>query len=368
MTDTRPDHFYLKPYCTAFLESSTQSMQNLESSIQKILQMPPRHFEISYNRRDLILYALGIGETDRQFTHESDPFFAAFPLCTSVKYECFLIKHVFHVDPVMFPFLENAHDISFFPPKSLCLDEGTFPPIKSVIHVEQTLEIHHLIANQSATYHCESRILSIRGEVKGAFMERETLIRDQNGILHARLLSGLYIPGLCGICKNEIASLRSRIVMPRDQKPDWEFSLKTTPEQAMLYRLSGYVSLLTDCRIRKLIYGLFTSDYNPLHIDPDIAISYGFESPVLHGLCTMGITARVLYKIFCCRVPSRFKKIRVRFRKPVYPGDSLKIQIWRHSSENDQQIVVFRTIVPERDCVVLDGGEFTYLPGQRARL
>lgn len=82
----------------------------------------------------------------------------------------------------------------------------------------------------------------------------------------------------------------------------------------------------------------------------------------------MGIAARVLYKILCCRVPSRFKKIRVRFRKPVYPGDSLNIQIWRHSSENDQQIVVFRTIVPERDCVVLDGGEFTYLLGQRARL
>ena len=105
-----------------------------------------------------------------------------------------------------------------------------------------------------------------------------------------------------------------------------------------------------------------------MHIDPCIARSFGFEKPILHGLCTMGIAARILYQIFCSRVPSRFTKIRVRFTKPAYPGELLKIQIWRKSIEDGQQIVVFRAIAPERDFVVLDGGEFTYLLGPRASL
>nr|CCA20184.1 AlNc14C88G5579 [Albugo laibachii Nc14] len=72
----------MNPCCITCLIEDAR-MQKPEVNTKQILQMPPKCFNISYNRRDLILYALGIGETDRQFTHECDPFFAAFPLCMS---------------------------------------------------------------------------------------------------------------------------------------------------------------------------------------------------------------------------------------------------------------------------------------------
>ena len=144
-----------------------------------------------------------------------------------------------HVDPAMFPFLENVHDISPFPPDALSFNGGSFPTIKSVIHVEQTLELYRLIASQCAVYNCESKIVSICGTGKGAFFERETLVRDDGGILYARLLSVVYIPGLCGVSRNGSASPVARVVVPKEREPDWESSLRTSPEQAMLYRLSG---------------------------------------------------------------------------------------------------------------------------------
>ena len=67
------------------------------------------------------------------------------------------------------------------------------------------------------------------------------------------------------------------------------------------------------------------SDLNPLHIDPDVARNGGFERPVLHGLCTMGLAYRSITE----NVSNNLEKFSCRFTGVVYPGDKLSFKIWK---------------------------------------
>ena len=81
--------------------------------------------------------------------------------------------------------------------------------------------------------------------------------------------------------------------------------LRTRPESALIYRLSG--------------------DYNPVHADPAVARSAGFERPILHGLCSFGVSGVALLKTLCGWNPARLKEIGCRFSSPVYPGETLRV-------------------------------------------
>ena len=93
--------------------------------------------------------------------------------------------------------------------------------------------------------------------------------------------------------------------IPKDQAPLFEKTELISPEQALLYRLSG--------------------DLNPLHADPEFAREVGFEEgPILHGLCTYGYVTRAVIEGACGGEAKRLKKITVSFKKPVWPGETLR--------------------------------------------
>lgn len=93
--------------------------------------------------------------------------------------------------------------------------------------------------------------------------------------------------------------------VPEGTAPAFEHSEETSPEQALLYRLSG--------------------DLNPLHADPAFATLAGFEQgPILHGLCTYGFVARAVIRAACAGDASRLKGLTVQFRKPVWPGETIR--------------------------------------------
>jgi acyl dehydratase len=95
--------------------------------------------------------------------------------------------------------------------------------------------------------------------------------------------------------------------VPKDRSPDWTFEEATSPEQALLYRVSG--------------------DINPLHADPEFAAMVGFtQGPILHGLCTYGFAARAIVKQACGGDASKLKTFAAQFRKPVWPGDTIVTQ------------------------------------------
>ena len=107
--------------------------------------------------------------------------------------------------------------------------------------------------------------------------------------------------------------------------------MTTRPESALIYRLSG--------------------DYNPVHVDPAVAQAAGFQRPILHGLCSFGVSGVALLKTLCGWNPARLKEIGCRFSAPVYPGETLRVEIWQRGES-----VQFRTRVVERDLVVLSHG------------
>ena len=119
-----------------------------------------------------------------------------------------------------------------------------------------------------------------------------------------------------------------------DRSPDKKITYSTREDQALTYRLSG--------------------DRNPLHSDPSFAALGGFDKPILHGLCTYGMTGRALLHGLCEGDAARFLSMNARFSKPVIPGDSLTVSMWV-----DGQKAFFRTENQNNE-IVIDQGEFSF--------
>lgn len=107
--------------------------------------------------------------------------------------------------------------------------------------------------------------------------------------------------------------------------------IATSKRAALLYRLSG--------------------DMNPIHADPNVARQAGFDRPILHGLCTMGVACRAILQTYCDNEPGRLKEMFVRFSQPVYPGETIRIEFFQEADA-----LRFRAIAVERNVVVLDRG------------
>jgi acyl dehydratase len=123
-----------------------------------------------------------------------------------------------------------------------------------------------------------------------------------------------------------------------ERAPDRQVIRETRPEQALLYRLSG--------------------DRNPLHVDPKFAARGGFSQPILHGLCTYGVTGRALLRAVCDGDPARFRSMSGRFSRPVLPGEPLTVSIWLADDGESAQFQTTRT----DGTVVIDRGRMRFRP------
>lgn len=115
-----------------------------------------------------------------------------------------------------------------------------------------------------------------------------------------------------------------------DRDADVVVDQQTRPEQALLYRLTG--------------------DRNPLHSDPGFARRAGFDRPILHGMCTLGFSARALIGAACAGDPDRLTDLDCRFSAPVRPGDTLRTEVWTNGDD-----LAFRTSRTD-GIVVIDRG------------
>jgi acyl dehydratase len=203
-----------------------------------------------------------------------------------------------------------------------------------LVHGEQAIELAGPIP-VNGKVRTTGTITGIYDKGKGAVIATESESVDaETGELRFRTRSSVYIRGAGGFGGDRGPS-GPRNVAP-DRAPDVTVTYPTREDQALTYRLSG--------------------DRNPLHADPEFAKLAGFDRPILHGLCTYGVTGRALLHSLCGSDPARFRSMEGRFSSPVYPGEELTVSMWREGDD----AAVFTTSVGDR--VVLDQGRVTFTP------
>jgi acyl dehydratase len=288
-------------------------METLEDTalpidMQKLLAWPFEEMEHHYDARDTMLYALGVGAgrdpmdaAELPFVYE-DGLRALPTMAVVLAYPGFWLKN-----------------------------PETGVNWRQVLHGEQGLVLHAPLP-VSGTVTGRTRVTSVidKGAGKGAllFSERQ-VVEKASGTLLATLTSTTFLRGDGGF-GGPSGPTPAPHVLP-ERAPDAALDLPTAPGLALIYRLSG--------------------DYNPLHADPKVATAAGFPRPILHGLCTYGIAGRAVLRLACDNDPARLKSFRVRFSAPVFPGETIRTEIWREGTQ-----ISFRCSVPERGIVVLNNG------------
>jgi acyl dehydratase len=218
---------------------------------------------------------------------------------------------------------------------------GDFDPAL-LVHAEQGFELHRPLPVHG-TVRTVATVTGIYDKGSGALVASQNVAVDAaTGDKLVTSRSSVFIRGEGGFGGDRGPGDGWR---RPEREPDHRVLQPTRPEQALLYRLSG--------------------DRNPLHADPKFAARGGFSRPILHGLCTYGVTGRALLHAVCGSDPARFRSMSGRFSRPVLPGDTLVVSIWL--PENDGDAALFQTATEDGN-VVIDHGRMQFLaPGHAAR-
>jgi acyl dehydratase len=214
---------------------------------------------------------------------------------------------------------------------------GDFDPAM-LVHAEQAFELHRSLP-VAGTVRTTATVTGIYDKGSGALVVTENEAVDAaTGEPLVTSTSGIFIRGEGGFGGPRGDS--QPWALP-DRAPDYQVVRETRPEQALIYRLSG--------------------DRNPLHVDPKFAARGGFSQPILHGLCTYGVTGRALLQALCDGDPARFRSMSGRFSRPVLPGEPLTVSMWL---TGDGGTALFKT-TREDGTVVIDRGRARVRQGQR---
>ncbi|WFU39947.1 MaoC/PaaZ C-terminal domain-containing protein [Bradyrhizobium sp. CB82] len=169
-----------------------------------------------------------------------------------------------------------------------------------------------------------------KGKAKGAIIQDEVVVRDCDGDKIVTILSSTFARGDGGFGGPSEGMPEPHQVPCR--APDRSIDVRIRHDLALLYRLSG--------------------DRNPLHSDPEFARLAGFPNPVLHGMCTYGLTCRAVLQTYADYDPSAFHRHRVRFTAPVFPGEIITVNLWK-----DGNSVSFEAYVRERQVTIARHGQ-----------
>ena len=277
-------------------------------------------FEFNYNFKDVIIYNLGVGANIKeglQYLYEGHDKFAPLPS--------------FAVIP------------GFAGMGALFTGEipGLEIDLTKVLHGEHYFKIVKPLP-ESAKLSNTFKIQDVLDKGKGMVLLLEIESRDESGEVVAVNQNSIFVVGAGGFGGPRSSQHTIQTAEIPDRPADFSAEYKTNSDQAALYRMSG--------------------DLNPLHISPEFAAFGGFSSPILHGLCSLGISVRQVLQHFTDNDPAQLTAVKVRFSKPVTPGQTLRTDMWREGER-----IIFHTSVTETGATCLSGG-WVELKGPTSKL
>jgi len=272
----------------------------------EILNLQRGGMEFSWTDRETMLYALGVGmgadpmnEQELSFVYERN--LKAMPTLASV---------------VAWGAGPGNMNINFL----------------MVVDGERTITFHKPMPG-SGNIVAESRVLGAwdKGKDKGAVITTETVLKEKaSGDKLVTLVGSTFARGDGGFGGPSEGQPAPHEVPKRPA--DRSVDIQTLPNQALIYRLSG--------------------DRNPLHSDPEFAKRAGFPRPILHGMCTYGITCRAVLQTYAEYDAARFKSHAARFSAPVFPGETITVDLWK-----DANVISFEARVKSRNVTVIKNGK-----------
>ncbi len=274
----------------------------------KLMALDIAPAEQIYDAKDCMLYALGIGLGHDPMNEDE---------------LAFVYEKNLKVLPTMATVLAHSGSLARNP------DSGI--DWVMVVNGEQGFTLVRPLRGEGALIG-KTRIVEVidKGAGKGALLFTERTITDKpTGALIGTVTQTIFCRGDGGFGGPPRQSPPPHPIPSR--APDAICDFGTRPEMALIYRLSG--------------------DYNPLHAEPAAAKAAGFDRPILHGLGTFGVSGHALLKTMCGYDPARLRSFSCRFSAPVFPGETIRTEMWR-----DGPVVSFRARVVGRDVVAINNG------------
>ncbi|XP_045422103.1 peroxisomal multifunctional enzyme type 2 isoform X2 [Lemur catta] len=277
-------------------------------------KLPP--FSSSYTELETIMYALGVGASiknpkDLKFIYEGSSDFSCLPTFGVILGQKSIMNG-------------GLADIP-----------GLSINLAKVLHGEQYLELYKPLP-RAGKLKCEAVVADVLDKGSGVVILMDVYSYSGKELICYNQFS-IFLVGSGGFGGKRTSDKAKVAVAIPNRPPDAVLTDTTSLNQAALYRLSG--------------------DWNPLHVDPNFASLAGFNKPILHGLCTFGFSARHVLQQFADNDVSRFKAIKVRFAKPVYPGQTVQTEMWKEGNR-----IHFQTKVPETGDIVISNAYVDLTP------
>ena len=274
---------------------------------ERIMAYRPADIAVSYGPRECILYALGIG------------------------------LGMNPVDPGELKFVYERANLEAFPTMAVVLgwpgrmtDPAFGVDEKLVVAGDLKVVLHRPLAPQAQLV-SRPRIREVidKGPGNAAIILNTRDLTAKDGTLVATVDSSTFARKHGGF-GGRVTETPPPPPVPQTP-PQIVCDLPTPTNLALLYRLTG--------------------DENPLHADPERAKVASFDRPILHGAASFGIAAHAVLRSVADYRPERLASIEARFSKPVFPGETIRTEIWPQGER-----IAFQCRVAARDAIVLSNG------------